>query len=385
VGVFALASATIWRARSRPVRFAYPALPLLLAVVWGLFQLAAGRTAYAFETQRAAVHWTTFLAVFLIGLGSFGEDRIRRWFRSAMLWFGFAVAALATIQTFTSEGRVFWLFPTEFTDFVMGPILYRNHYAAFIEVVFPIALYEALRKERTSFLYSVMAAVMYASVIASASRAGTVLTTAEILAVVALTWARGRTTGRAIGGALLQFVVLLAVFSAVVGYQAVWNRFWAADPMSVRRELAVSSLHMIQSHAWFGVGLGAWSTVYPRYAIIDIGAFANQAHNDWLQWAAEGGIPFGIGMATLFFWCLRPAFQSIWGLGIIAVFLHALVDYPFSRPALGSWAIVLVAMLAAWQLRSKARGDRRPPGPHDLPPGAVTAAIDCCAEHPSEV
>jgi O-antigen ligase len=87
--------------------------------------------------------------------------------------------------------------------------------------------------------------------------------------------------------------------------------------------------------------------VDPHYAIADFGVFANQAHSDWLQWTAEGGIPLGLALATLFVWCLRPAFRSVWGLGVIAVFLHAAVDYPFSRPALGSWTILIIAMLAA--------------------------------------
>ena len=84
----------------------------------------------------------------------------------------------------------------------------------------------------------------------------------------------------------------------------------------------------------------------PLYAIVDIGAFANQAHNDWLQWAAEGGVPFSIMLASLVLWSLRPAFHSIWGLGVLAVFLHAIVDFPFSRPALGSWPILILALLA---------------------------------------
>jgi O-antigen ligase len=105
---------------------------------------------------------------------------------------------------------------------------------------------------------------------------------------------------------------------------------------------------MIAAHPWSGVGLGAWPDAYPRYAIIDLGGmFANQAHSDWLQWTAEGGIPLGLALVTLFVWCLRPAFRSVWGLGVIAVFLHAAVDYPFSRPALGSWTILIIAMLAA--------------------------------------
>jgi hypothetical protein len=41
------------------------------------------------------------------------------------------------------------------------------------------------------------------------------------------------------------------------------------------------------------------------------------------------------------------SFRCLWGLGIVSVFLHACVDYPFSRPALGSWFIVMLAMLAS--------------------------------------
>jgi O-antigen ligase len=265
-----------------------------------------------------------------------------------MLWFGFVVAAVATLQTFTSSGKIFWLFPTEYSDFLMGPILSRNHYAAFVEVVLPIALYKALRRPRGSLLYSGMAAVLFASVIASASRAGTILCTAEILVVSALLWRRGGATRGAIGFLLLRMAILFLVFTAVVGWETVWTRFWAPDPMTLRREFNISSLHMITARPWFGFGLGTWPTAYPRYAIVDVGLFANQAHNDWLQWTAEGGLPFGVALLSLFLWCLRPAFRSIWGLGVISVFLHAAVDYPFSRPALGSWTIVLVAMLAAW-------------------------------------
>jgi O-antigen ligase len=357
VGVFALAiCALAFRGIPRVRRSdLYPVIPLSFAVAWGLLQLGTGHTAYAFDTKTAVVRWATFLAVFLAGVSLFREREVRHWFRSAMLWFGFVVAVVATVQTFTSPGRIFWLFPTEYTSYVMGPILYRNHYAVFVEVVLPIAVYEALRRERDSLLYSGMAAALFASVVASASRAGTVLVTAETLVVIALMWARGRTSARSVGAALARMAVLFAVFASVVGWESVWTRFWQSDPAEMRGQLAMSSLHMTAAHPWFGVGLGAWPTVYPRYATVDFGVFANQAHSDWLQWTAEGGLPFGIAMATLFLWCLRPAFRSIWGIGVIAVFLHALVDYPFSRPALGSWPILIVAMLATWQSASRAR------------------------------
>jgi O-antigen ligase len=345
VGVFALAGVALWRSRHSVPRFPYPLFPLLWAVVWGLLQWGTGNTAYIFDTQSAIVRWATFLAVFLVGFSLFRDRRISSWFRSAMLWFSFAVAVLATVQTFTSD-KIFWLFSTPYTG-VMGPILYHSHYAAFIEAVLPFALYEATRRERGGLLYAGMAAVMYASVIASASRGGTVLATAEVVVVLALQWARGFASGRVVGASLLRMAVLFAAFTAVVGWEHVRDRFLEPDPMVGRREFAVSSLHMIAARPWSGVGLGAWPTAYPRYAILDFGVFANQAHSDWLQWTAEGGIPFGIALATLFYWCVLPAFRSVWGLGVIAVFLHAAVDYPFSRPALGAWPILIIGMLAA--------------------------------------
>jgi len=122
-GIFALAGHATWRARRSPPPFAWPVIPLSFAVLWGILQWLTGRTAYAFETRLAILKWVTFLSVFLVGISLFRDDAVRRWFRSAMLWFGFLVAILATVQTFTSEGKVFWFFPTPYTDYVMGPFL----------------------------------------------------------------------------------------------------------------------------------------------------------------------------------------------------------------------------------------------------------------------
>jgi O-antigen ligase len=347
VAMFGLAVAAVLRSFRTQPRFAYPLAPLSFAVFWGLLQLWTGRTVSAFETRIALARWAALLAVFITGSVLFQDARVHRWFRSAMVWFGFLVAVLAILQTFTSGGKVFWIYQTENIQRVMGPILYYNHYAAFIEVVMPLAIYASMVRKRDSVLYSGMAAVMYASVIASASRAGFVLTSAEVLAVALLLWLRGRTSGRAIGRSVLRVALLLAVFTVVVGWGTVWERLRTSDPFVTRRELDVSSIHMIAANPWFGFGLGTWPTVYPAYAIVDIGRFANRAHDDWLEWTADGGLPFGIAMATLFVWCLRAALVSVWGVGVVAVFLHAAVDYPFSRPALAAWTVVMIALLAS--------------------------------------
>ena len=345
VSVFSLAAVAIVRWRNRfPI--SWPMLVFTLAVVWGLAQWFSAATVYQFDTQKAIVHWATFLAVFITGYFLFRDPAVSRWFRSAMLWFGLFIAILATLQSFTSQGKVFWIFPSGYES-VMGPIVSRNHYAAFVELVLPFAIYRAFRGDHGSWLYGSTVAVLYASMIASASRAGTVLATAEVLTIIAIMWARAQTTGRTVGLALVKLVVLSAVFTLIVGWGVILQRFSLEDPYSVRREFAISSIHMAADRPWLGFGLGTWSVAYPKYASIDPGAFANQAHCDWLEWTAEGGLPFGILLVSLFVWSLRPAFRSVWGLGVVAVFLHATVDYPFSRPALGSWPVLVIAMLAA--------------------------------------
>ncbi len=356
-GVFILAVLSVWQERPR---FTYPLFPFLFAVLWGLLQWGARQTAYAFDTQGAIVRWATFLAVFLVGFHLFQDARMRSWFRAAMLVFASIVAVLAIVQTFTGGDKVFWLFPTPYTG-IMGPILSHNHFAAFVEVVLPIAVYEAIRRERAGLLYASMAAVLYASVITSTSRAGLVLATAEILMTIALMWRRGYAGGK-IGISFAKMTGLFFAFTLIVGWDRIWARLIAPDPMFVRREFAASTLQMIAAHPWMGVGLGAWPTVYPQFAVIDIGLFANQAHSDWLQWTAEGGLLFGVVMASLFVWCLRPAFRSIWGLGAVAVLLHACVDYPFSRPALGAWPVLIIAMLAGREGRKDSQGRRRGAG-----------------------
>jgi O-antigen ligase len=106
---------------------------------------------------------------------------------------------------------------------------------------------------------------------------------------------------------------------------------------------------MIAARPWIGWGLGCWPAAYPAFATFDPGAIVNQAHCDWLQWAAEGGVPVGLAMLCLALWSIRPAIRSIWGIGVIAVLIHASFDYPFSRPAIGAWPVLILSMAAVNQ------------------------------------
>jgi hypothetical protein len=45
------------------------------------------------------------------------------------------------------------------------------------------------------------------------------------------------------------------------------------------------------------------------------------------------------------------AVRSVWGIGIVAAFLHALVDYPFVHCGLTAWDFTLIGALSAAAVR----------------------------------
>lgn len=359
-GLFAVAA--FWTAAAlaghRRLRGSLLFVPLGCVLLWGLGQMAARQTIYRWASWRSLLTWTTWGAAFFLAVQILGDAKVRRAFLRAMAIFGFILSTISTVQMFTSDGRIFWLFPSGYAEFVLGPFTNRNQYAAFVELLLPIALAEALRDKRRWFPWCAMAGGMFASVIASASRAGVVLAGLEITVVLTIAAVRGAVSRRIAAKTVCTFAALAGVFTLVVGWDLLWKRFTDPDPFAGRREMYISSLNMIRDRPWMGFGLGTWPTAYPRYALYDDGTVVNQAHNDWAQWTVEGGIPFLVILLALVIPAIPAAVNSLWGIGVLSVLAHGMVDYPFQqRPALGAWCFVLLGALAA---RARA-GPRRGP------------------------
>jgi O-antigen polymerase len=265
-----------------------------------------------------------------------------RMFRQAMLWFSFVMAAVVALQNFTAKGKIFWLFEMEGAA---GPFPNGNHWAAFVELALPLAVYRLFAGGRSAWLYTVMIATMYASVIAVASRAGGVLCTAAML-IVPLVLKRHRFAAGARAKLLLGVLAVPAIFTWTVGPQAIWARLMEHDQYQLRREFLLSSWHMFRERPWSGYGLGTWATVYPQFAIVDPGTHANSAHNEWAQWAVEGGIPLVAAMLGLAGWVLCKVPSSPWAFGLVLVLLHSWVEYPFQRQALAGWFAAMLGLLA---------------------------------------
>jgi len=344
--VFALAAARIVQRRKWSL---HPTAVLLgAAVLWGVLQVSAGWTVDRFRTINEILNWTTNLTAFVLAL-EFGRDRrSREWMLSSVLWFGTGIAAIAMLTVFSSPpGIVFWIFPAGSDLRTLGPFVYYNQYAAFIEAVLPLALVRAILDRRRPLLYSVIGALLLASVVAGGSRAGTILCLTEVVAIPLIAWGQGIIPRRTAARVLLASLSLLAVMGAVAGWDVIWKRLQEPHPYAVRKDFLLSSLAMVRDRPLTGFGLGTWSEAYPGFARFDDGLFANQAHNDWAQWAAEGGIPFFLLLVGVAAGAVRPAFRSLWSLGLLAVFVHCVIDYPMQqRPVLAAFFFAMLGMLS---------------------------------------
>ena len=330
-GVFALAIVRI----RRPAR-SLLLIPLAAIVGWILLQIALGISVYPHDTWDALLVWTANLAIFF--LAQQGGEAPR------MAWplFGAILAGAVMLQLFTSPGRIFWLFPVPSGVPPAGPFLSRNQYAALVEMLLPIAIVVAVTDRRQRAPGIVMAAVMYASVIAVASRAGAVLVTAEILLLLA----QARHRRQISTGAAAATLAVLLLFTAAAGWDALTSRWNERAGFRIRAELLRSTARMIADRPLAGFGLGTWSTAYPAYARYDDGTFVNQAHNDWAQWTAEGGIPMLACLLWIAAGTIRPALRAQWPIGLVALLLHCLVDYPLQKPALE----VVFFLLLGWSV-----------------------------------
>jgi O-antigen ligase len=323
---------------------------VLFPVFLGLAQLALQRSVYAFATWGQVLLYAEAGCACWLALTVAESQRIRARTKLALSIFGTVFALVALLQWYVSPAMLYGLIPLRPDEQGMGPFQNRDHYCAFIELLMPAATWEALGARKAAPIFGVAAALMYASVIASQSRAGVIVATVEVLllAIAALVRGGRRKIGRS-GKRTVVVLCLFLVVGSIAGADLVMERFEQKDEFAHRREYFWSSVDMAKLRPGLGYGLGTWPFVYPRFAKFDPGTYANHAHDEWVEWACEGGV----ALLLAFFVVMARSAWLAWkfpaALGICAVFVHNAVDFnmrehpiPLFMLALLGWAEVSV-------------------------------------------
>ena len=345
LGAISLVSLTLWLCldwKGR-LRYSVPAICVLLMATYGAAQTLWFPQKIVFYGWTKTCFWYTAALLTLTATQIFRFATIARQFRLALSLFASAVCLLDLLQQASHTNKYFWLFQSKW-PLIYGTFAYHNNFAQLVELSLPVTLWIGIGHRKPNPPFLLLAALQVGATAAASTRSGLALVIAEVLVVAALCYRRQPQPAIALAaGATL---VLSLAFVFIAGFEGVAAKL-GGDQLLVRRDFNKSSLAMIEQKPLTGWGMGAYRYVYPKFARFDDTTYVNQAHNDWLEWTAEGGIFFTALMLIVFVWSIAPAVRSIWGIGLIALCLNAAVDYPFARLGVCGWYFALAGMLAA--------------------------------------
>ncbi len=343
----------LWVAIERvSFQFSWFLLPFAALPIWGLLQLSLGLSTYRFGTWQGVLAFGSIVIALALGLFAFRTRHVASTFQVGAVVFGGALSLLALLQLVFAAGRIYFVLGT---GHAMGPFVNRDHYSALIELLLPIAVWSAIKERRNILLvlYAGITAIMYASIVAGASRAGVSIATVELAAVVVLAWLKHRVSGLRLP---FRTILILACFvlalSAAVGWRVVLGRFAAKNPLAYRKDFWKTSIHMIKDSPIYGFGIGSWQWVYPRYETVDPGAIVRHAHNDWLEWTCDGGLILLIAFLLIAAYSLWLGWLYPWALGPAMVFAHSLVDFPLQNYPIFLGLVLILAAAEACRLEN---------------------------------
>ncbi|MEZ5399637.1 MAG: O-antigen ligase family protein [Bryobacteraceae bacterium] len=305
-------------------------LTLFGAALWASIQLAAGWTASAERTAAAAAQFAALGAIVLAADCRLRSHADREACLRVAAVLGGVAAVVCLLQPYATG-----ISHDEFA----GPFQNRNTYCAFVELLLPVAIWRADREPDRRWIWWTVAALMAASAIATGSRAGSVLVSTE--AAILLVFSRRQSR--------IVPALLIALVVAGAGWETLGWRIRLSDPIRPRAAMISSALSMAGERPLTGFGAGAFIDAYPKFATYDSGRIVNHAHNDWAEFAAEGGIPFAILLAIPFLAALRRMKPQT--SGTLFVLLHSLVDYPMQRAGMAVWVWLFVAVAASTRLK----------------------------------
>src|SRR5256714_6794848 len=366
--------------------------PLRAAADNGGLQLSLSRalTLDPNSTRLVLIQLVSLLIYFSATLIFTDSSRRLRALTRTIIIFGFLLAMFGLTQSLTTNGtRVYWFRQlTQSTAF--GPFINRHHFAGYMELVIALPLgllFSGAIEVYKRPLYAFAALMMAVGLIMTNSRGGIVSLVAEILFVIVIAGPgvehieKSRTsflmrtallrTAMALGLGIILFFSALAV-----GGPGVFGRLLgtvnAADPTTGRAHFWNVTLDVIKNHPILGSGLGSFSVIYTRYDSGNGLYRLEQAHNDYLQTLADGGIVGGLlGLSFLIILFGRgfarratdDKFRSGVATGALAgcfaVLVHSAFDFTLHTTANALLFLVLAAMATLDRRVDEGTGNRR--------------------------
>jgi O-antigen ligase len=260
------------------------------------------------------------LGVFLLGTACALEYRDVLWIARTLLVVGPALAVIGIVQRAEATGRIYGFWQPYYGGLSFGPFINRNHFAGWMVMAIPVTLGHlwdrvdrhliAVRRGwRDRLLWLLAPAgnrlilgftgvmVMMVSLLLTMSRSGIVAIVVALTVFVAASPRRARRF-RIVPIALVLVIAIVSV--AWVGVDRIVDRFDQPDTIDVGERLAIwrDTFTVVRRFLLTGSGFNTYAAAMGVFAPRP---FAIQrpfeAHNDYLQLVAEGGLPLTLAVA----------------------------------------------------------------------------------------
>lgn len=342
------------------------AVPPSLVFAWFVGLLMVGLLGLVFAEDtfvivRIVLMWTAFLIVAaLVSSGTSAElERVLR----TVAFTGGIVGVIALLTTGQQEligGGVIVSNRAEAT------FAHPNVLAFYLQLSIPLALVTGMRATGiTRIVLLASGAVAVAGLMLSLSRSGIV--GAAVALAILLAWA----PFRRYVGALLLILSLFALINigslqdSEVGLVA--KRLGTLNTEGVRynprARIWRTTPDIVADHPFFGVGMGNFGEVSPRYGLRDVGGLAyDHAHNLVLTFAAETGLVGAFIFLAFVFATARagaralrasnrPGFAPALAIvaGLAGLFVTSLAEYPPRTNVIMALILILIGALVGYE------------------------------------
>ena len=349
-----------------------------------------------YATQMSALHFLAlglFFSTALVIIDS--AARIRR-LVILIAVFGFAYAFFAILQSVLSPGKIYGIYEARFAV-PFGSFVNRHNFAAYMEMTIGVPLGMLLtgavaRDKR--LLYITGIGLMGIALLMSGSRGGLVAFLAQVIFLVILTTgARSRRRLFLKIGFAVLLIAAIVIGSVFVGGESSLTRIaetaQSGDLTTNRGHIWSVTTTVIARTMPLGAGFGALGVSYTPYDDRSGLERVEQAHNDYLQVAADAGIVGTIIGLFFLFWLFRQGMNSaatdntyrrgvaVGALaGCFAVLVHSIFDFVLHTTAVSLMFITLMTLIVA--CRQKYEDDvpnPEPPRRRAYSPAGTLASI----------
>jgi O-antigen ligase len=323
------------------------------------------------------------LCGFILAAVAARDPGARRSLWSVLVALGLAEALYGLVQYTTDWQQVLAFKKIEYAAQATGTYINPNNFAGLLEMLLPLVFARTLlefdqwaanscgpnrraaiwlRAESgprfAFFLFGTL--LLTAAVLFSRSRGGIAAAWAGLLLVASI-WTLRRRAHSAAAAIVLCLAVLTLAAGAWIGLGPVFARYRAAgQDLPSRVEVWKDTAKLIRAHPYWGTGPGSFEDAFTRVQSSHLTMRLNHAHNDYLEFAAEWGVP---GAALLFALVVIVLVRGFHGLcrttraddwflllgccgGVFSLLLHAAVDFNLHIPANALLFAVLLGMAA---------------------------------------